>query len=233
MTASHLNQWTAIEGAPSTFTQTVDHITANNWHFGGYTLQDRAGFLRSFHYALSAGRIFSLAKAGQLSVSTRVGWLRQNLHPDWGPGNAPISDHWMSSFPQNKIRADVGVWYRLGGFYTGLSVKYMPVLSNASAPIHFVSGYTFHLRDWSLEPIVQARVYGPRLHYRLTTYLGFRDTYYIGTSHWNGGGAPRILARVCVRNRLNILAGYDFQDVLGTPTGGSWELGLTYSVDTK
>lgn len=166
---SHHNQWVKLEGAPITNHLTVSTRLGDRWGVGGQFMLDKIGMLQQVS---ALGNVSYGFYSGQQSLRLGLSLGYNNYRVN--PNNAvafDLLDPIVNGGNQSAgaISSDVGIVYKLGGFYVFGSVKQLlKTYSNfgyANLPgyvqrAHYMmgAGYSIPLNNtWEIRPNVLLR----------------------------------------------------------------------------
>ncbi len=166
---SHHNQWVKLEGAPITNHLTVSTRLGDRWGVGGQFMLDKIGMLQQVS---ALGNVSYGFYSGQQSLRLGLSLGYNNYRVN--PTNAvafDLLDPIVNGGNQSAgaISSDVGIVYKLGGFYVFGSVKQLlKTYSNfgyANLPgyvqrAHYMmgAGYSIPLNNtWEIRPNVLLR----------------------------------------------------------------------------
>ena len=240
MTAIGRQQWTGLNGAPSTQTFSVHSpIRSNRVGVGLMLLRDQIGITQQYNATASYAYRIPM-EHGKLAMGLQAGI--SNYREDnnqVGINNDPLFNQGAVSYWQPNFGA--GLYYYSKRFYAGFSVpqllerKYEAsevALAQSLVRHYFLhTGYVFDLsEDLKLKPNVLIKaVEGAPVQLDLNTNLLIMEVLWVGLS-WRSFESVDALLQLQLTDRLQLGYSYDFatSSELSSVNGGSHELSLNY-----
>lgn len=241
LTALTREQWSGLEGAPSTQTFAIHSPIKNkNISLGMVLLRDQIGVSKEHSVYGSYAYRIAMDK-GTLSMGLQVGFTsyREDLN-DLLLLQRPAADfqNYKSSFLPNF---GAGLFYTSERFYVGFSVPRMlqnsidqdnPVSFAKEVRHYFLTGgYLFYLsKDLKLKPNFLLKVVeGAPIQLDLNANLLIKDLIWVGISHRFGADWNAIL-ELQLSKRFRLGYAYDFASTtdLSAVQSGSHEFMLNY-----
>lgn len=239
-TALMREQWTGLDGAPSTQTFSI-HAPVKDQKMGlGFLfLHDKIGVTNQTGAYLSYAYKISFLNGGKLSMGLQGGFTKFNAKFSLVSATDPS----FSSGDVVEWQPNVGggLYYSTNRFYAGVSVPQLMQTtfdrdnknSNSKLLRHYFAsaGYVFHLNEsLKLKPNVLAKyVQGAPFEIDLNANLLIKETVWVGFS-WRSFDSIDAILQLQVNQRLQIGYAYDFATTndIRKVNSGSHELMLNY-----
>lgn len=244
-TALMREQWTGLDGAPSTQTLSLHAPIRNNkMGLGVLLLHDKIGVTDQTGAYFSYAYKIHFPNNGKLSFGIQGGFLNYNARFSSVSATDP-------TFSGNDVvewqpNAGAGIYYNTDRFYAGVSVpqlietafdKRNPDSDSRLVRHYFISsGYVIDLNQaLKLKPNVLVKyVKGAPVQVDLNANLLINEMIWVGMS-WRSFNSMDALFQLQVTPRLQLGYAYDFatQNELRRVNSGSHELMLNYRIPTS
>ena len=247
-TAINRQQWTGLQGAPSTTILNVNSPFSlfNKRNGVGLSIQsDNIGFNKDlnvtgiYSYHLNVG-------AGKLGIGVSLGMLNKKLVPSWqiptgGNYMPPSSDPLIPENNENYTAFDagMGLYYSTNKYYAALSVthinqptiKYTKADTYISRHYYATAGYTFQLSNPSFEVLPSFLVFGDGkiMQFSISSLILYNKKAWGGVSYRNNDALIGMIG-LEVYNGLKFGYSYDFTlSDIRKSSSGSHEFMVNYS----
>ena len=217
---SHHNQWVKLEGAPITNHLTVSTRLGNHWGVGGQFMLDKIGMLQQVS---ALGNVSYGFYSGQQSLRLGLSLGYNNYRVN--PTNAvafDLLDPIVNGGNQSAgaISSDIGIAYKLGGFYVFGSVKQLlKTYSNfgyTNLPgyvqrAHYMmgAGYDIPLNNaWEIRPNVLLRSINNVMQADLNLDANYKQFIYFGAGFRSQVG---VVARAGITVKEKFFFGYAYE----------------------
>lgn len=254
-------QWTGIDGAPSTLLlqASIPKKTRRATHgFGVLLMNESTGLFKTQMLQLQYSYKINFYK-GELSLGLQCGALQEGFNGS--DIYIPESDYHSPSedaIPGSDINASVldfatGIWYKQDKFFTGFSVSHLAeskikmkennesssgstYTTYASRTYYLTGGYNIILPNplFTLQPVFLIQTDMTAWQESFSTRLAYKNLYWGGIG-WRVNDAAIISAGIKVAKCLLIGYSYDISTKNISTTGGSHEIFISYSkkIDTN
>ena len=258
-TGLYRKQWVGIEGAPTTFTFSVDGPIKNQkMALGANIVSDKIGISKTMMINISYAYRISLINGGMLSLGLQGGINQYRADyssvTTYYPGLDPppqADPAFASSVGSIFPNFGFGAYYNTGKFFAGIGVPKMlknnlsgtnsPTIDFSSYPnrqnrhMFITTGYTFDLNlDWKLKPSVMIKgVHGAPLEMDINVNAWWKEKVGAGLSYRT---ADAMVAMLQLQVKPEINFGYAYDMTLSKFSGtnsGSHELMLQYQPKAK
>jgi len=217
---SHHNQWVKLEGAPITNHLTVSTRLGNHWGVGGQFMLDKIGMLQQVS---ALGNVSYGFYSGQQSLRLGLSLGYNNYRVN--PSNAvafDLLDPIVNGGNQSAgaISSDIGIAYKLGGFYVFGSVKqllktysnfgYANLEGYGQRP-HVVvgAGYRTSLSpQWGLRPNVLLKSINNVTQADINVDFDFKKFLHVGAGFRTSVG---LIARAGIQLKERFFFGYAYE----------------------
>ncbi len=217
---SHHNQWVKLEGAPITNHLTVSTRLGNHWGVGGQFMLDKIGMLQQVS---ALGNVSYGFYSGQQSLRLGLSLGYNNYRVN--PTNAvafDLLDPIVNGGNQSAgaISSDIGIAYKLSGFYVFGSVKQLlKTYSNfgyTNLPgyvqrAHYMmgAGYDIPLNNaWEIRPNVLLRSINNVMQADLNVDANYKQFIYFGAGFRSQVG---VVARAGITVKEKFFFGYAYE----------------------
>lgn len=238
-------QWTGLDGAPSTQTFSI-HSPVRNQKMGlGFLfLHDKIGVTNQNGAYLSYAYRIPFLNGGKLAMGIQGGFV--NYHAKFSLVSSTDPTFATGDVREWQPNFGAGLYYSTDRFYAGLSLPQLIETtfdkhntdSDSKLVRHYFlsSGYVFDLNeDLKLKPNVLVKyVSGAPLEIDLNTNLLIKETVWIGFS-WRSFDSIDAILQLQITERIQLGYSYDFatQSDLRRINSGSHEFMLNYRIPRR
>jgi type IX secretion system PorP/SprF family membrane protein len=240
-TALMRQQWTGLDGAPSTQTFSIHSPIRNEkMALGGLFLHDKIGVTNQTGAYLSYAYRITFLNGGKLSMGIQGGITNYNAKFSQVSSTDPSFQNDVNEWQPN---AGGGVFYSTERFYAGFSVPQLIQTqfdrtntdSDSKLVRHYfaTAGYVFDLNDnLKLKPNVLLKyVSGAPLEIDLNANLLIKNIIWAGLS-WRSFDSFDAILQIQLNNRLQVGYSFDFATTteIRRVNSGSHELMILYRI---
>lgn len=243
-TAMMREQWTGLDGAPSTQTFSIHSPVRNQkMALGLLLLHDKIGVTNQTGVYASYAYRLSFMNGGKLSMGVQGGFTNYNARFSTVSSSDPV---FQADVVEMQPNIGGGLFYSTSRFYAGISAPQLlqTTFDRASSDSdsklmrhYFItSGYVFDInQQLKLKPNVLIKyVSGAPVEIDLNTNLLIQEKIWIGIS-WRTFDSFDALFQLQVNERFQIGYSYDFATTtnLRRVNSGSHELMINYRIPTN
>lgn len=238
-------QWVGLNGAPTTFTASINAPVGKNVGMGFSVIADEIGPIKEQNAYADFSYTMETSERGRLAFGLKGGFTFQSI--DFLSLSTDQAEDPLFSANLNEVSPNfgAGAFYYADNFYVGLSMpnilqtrhfeKKGGNLSSASEEMHvfLTSGYVFDIsQDLKLKPSIMLKgVNGAPLSIDLSINALIYDKAEIGLS-WREGDSVSAMINFLVAQNLRLGYAYDYTLTnLRHFNTGSHEVFLLYDVD--
>ena len=146
------NQWVGFEGAPETFTFTIQTPLSSYRNIAGglVVVQDQLGFTTTQMINPVFAYFIRLKNGARLSFGGQLGLIRRAV--DYGQSPLAINDGTLQNGSETRINFGSGIMFRSKKYYVGIGIPQLIEQeyqdgSNGIQHLFATAGYSYPLRD--------------------------------------------------------------------------------------
>jgi type IX secretion system PorP/SprF family membrane protein len=221
ISASHLNQWLRIEGAPATSLFNASTSIGKHFGAGGQLLIDKIGMLQQFSGMGTISYGFNIQTRHEIRIGASIGYNQYRLNPSSAVVFDPL-DPIVNGGNQSSgvINTDIGVTYRFEQFELGISTKQLihsfsnfgyTNLPGYGLKRHAVgyAAYTIPLsKTWDVQPSLLMKGINNVMQVDINSSFIYKKNLHLGLSYRTQVG---LIGRIGIQLKDRFLFAYAYE----------------------
>ena len=218
---SHLNQWTKIDGAPTTSFFNVNTRLGNTWGVGANVLLDRLGMLQQFSSSGTVAYGFTIAKQHEIRLGLSAGYFQMRVDPTnaiyFEAGDQIVEGGVQTA---NTVNTGAGILYRFQGLELSFATQqtletrsdfnYLN-LEGYGLKRHYLGYASYDIpvnKEWVITPNLLYRGIGNVQQFDINADFNYNDFVFGGLGYRTDVG---IIGRVGFNVRQLFFIGYAYE----------------------